>query len=128
MGLRLKEGINPEVLRDFGFHLGKEDFGKERWCGYGIGYQQQANWYHKFLMFDEETGELNTSSGKIMYTGEEFDIPMVQMTFRIGNGNDLYIDCAPSYTYHIGGSDLDIVAETIFALTQAGLLEIDKEA
>lgn len=122
MGLKLKEGVNPEVLRDYGFHLGKEDFRKERWCGDGIGYQYQADWYHKFLLVDEEIG-YNSSIGEIAYTDEEFDIPMVQISFRIGNGNDLYIDCAPSCTYHIGGDELDIVAETIFALTQAGLLE-----
>ncbi len=122
MGLKLKGGVNPEILRNYGFHLGKEDFGKERWCGNGIGYQYQADWYHKFLLVDEEVG-YNASIGEIAYTDENFDIPMVKISFRIGDGNDLYIDCAPCCTYHIGGDELDIVAETIFALTQVGLLE-----
>lgn len=126
MGIRLKDGVNPEELRKFGFKKGSEFFGKERWCGDGVGYGYQAEWYHKFLTEDEETGEYSDSIGKIAYTDEEYDIPMVQISFRIGdnNRNDLYIDCAPSYTYHIGGSDLDIVAETIYKLTQAGLIEI----
>ena len=126
MGIRLKDGVNPEELRKFGFKKGSEFFGKERWCGDGVGYGYQEEWYHKFLTEDEETGEYSDSIGKIAYTDEEYDIPMVQISFRIGdnNRNDLYIDCAPSCTYHIGGSDLDIVAETVFNLTQAGLIEI----
>lgn len=56
MGLRLKSGVNPDVLRKYGFHLGKEDFGKERWCGDGSEYQYQAEWYHKFLTRDWDTG------------------------------------------------------------------------
>lgn len=123
MGLKLKESVNPEILRDYGFHLGKEDFGKERWCGDGLGFQYQAEWYHKFLRLDEETGEYNSVTGKIIYTDDELDIPMVQISFRIGKGNDLYIDCAPSGTYHIEGRDLDIITETIYDLTQAGFLE-----
>lgn len=123
MSLVLKQGVNPEVLRDFGFMLGREFFGKERWCEDGIGYEYQADWYHKFLRIDEDTG-LYGETGDIAYTDDEFDIPMVHMSFRIGGGlNDLYIDCAPSCTYHIGGDDLDVVTDTIYDLIQAGIVE-----
>lgn len=123
--LRLKDGVNPERLRDFGFHLGKEDFGKERWCGDGSGYTYMAEEYHKFLMYDEETGFNGKGIGTIAYTDKEFDIPMVHMSFQIGkNGdNSLYIDVAPSCTYHIGGDELDVVTDTIFQLIEAGLIE-----
>lgn len=123
MGLRLKKNVSPEVLRNYGFHLGKEDFGKERWCGDGCGYQYQGEWYHKFLLFNEETGEYTSDVGGIAYTEEEFDIPMVQMSFRTTMNNDLYIDCAPSCTYHISGDELDIVADTIFELVRDGVVE-----
>jgi hypothetical protein len=123
MSLVLKPGVSPEVLRDFGFKPGREFFWKERWCGDGIGYEYQADWYHKFLRIDEETG-LPSEDGEISYTDDEFDIPMVQMSFRISDGlNDLYIDCAPSCTYHIGGDDLDVVTDTIYDLIQAGIVE-----
>jgi len=36
---------------------------------------------------------------------------------------DVYIDVAVEGTYHIGGSDLDIISETIMDLTEAGLIE-----
>lgn len=124
MGLRLKSGVNPEVLKNYGFEIGKEFFGKERWCGDGCGYQYQAEWYHKFLRIDWETGEYGENTDcPIAYTDEEFDIPMVHITFRIGSGDDLYIDCAPSCTYHIGGDELDIVTDTIFQLIQDGMIE-----
>lgn len=126
MGIRLKNDVNPEELRKFGFVQGKECFGKERWCGNGIGYEYQGEWYHKFLTQDPETFEYGDNFERIAYTDSEYDIPMVHITFRTGKkcNNDLYIDCAPSGTYHIGGSDLDIISETIFKLTQAGLVEI----
>lgn len=120
--LVLKQGVNPEVLREFGFKPGREFFGKERWCEDGIGYEYQADWYHKFLRIDPEEG-VPSEDGEIAYTDEEYDIPMVQMSFRIGVLNDLYIDCSPSGTYHIGGDELDVVADTIYSLIQAGLVE-----
>lgn len=123
MAIRLKDGVSPDILRKYGFKQGKEFFGKERWCGDGSGYQYQGEWYHKFLLFNEETGEYASDVGGIAYTEEEFDIPMVQMSFRTTMNNDLYIDCAPSCTYHISGDELDIVADTIFELVRDGVVE-----
>jgi hypothetical protein len=124
MGLKLRDGINPDILRKYGFHLGKEDFGKERWCGDGIGYEYQADWYHKFLTCNEDTGEYGEGLGKIAYTDDDFDVPMVQISFRTDRQNELYIDCAPSScTYHIEGNELEIIVDTIFQLTQDQLLE-----
>lgn len=47
MGLKLKDDVRPESLRDFGFRLGREYFGNERWCGDGCGFEYQADWYHR---------------------------------------------------------------------------------
>ena len=121
MGLKLKDEVNPEILRNFGFRLGREYFGNEKWCGDGCGYEYQANWYHKFLTVDWDTGEVGDGFDNIAYADD--DIPMVQIMFRIGSNNDLYIDCAPNCTYHISGDELDIVADTIYDLNEAGLLE-----
>lgn len=30
MGLKLKDEVNPEILRNFGFRLGREYFGNEK--------------------------------------------------------------------------------------------------
>lgn len=121
MGLKLKDDVRPESLRDFGFRLGREYFGNEKWCGDGCGFEYQADWYHKFLTVDWDTGEFGDGFGNIAYADD--NIPMVHMMFRIGNHNDLYIDCAPSCTYHIGGDELNIVADTIYELVNAGLVD-----
>lgn len=127
--IKLKDGINPDVLRNYGFHLGKEDFGKERWCGDGSGYGFQAEWYHKFLMYDNDIGFNGQGIGKIAYIDDEFDIPMVQISFGIGDRNEiLYIDCVPSRTtYHICGEELDIIGDTIYQLALDGVIELADE-
>lgn len=124
MGLRLKDGIGIEELRKYGFELGrvlgkKDSFNR---CLGDIGHAYMDEWAHKFLMDADEPE-------KVMFTDEGFDIPMVHICFRLGGqyDRDLYIDAAPSCTYHIGGSELDIVAETIFAMTQDGLLEVTEK-
>ena len=40
---------------------------------------------------------------------------------------DLYVEVAVEGTYHVGGSELDIVTDTIYELTQAGILEVVPE-
>lgn len=118
MALKLKKGINPQKLMNYGFKTGKEWAEQGEKCLEGQGYKYQYEWYHKFSM-DEENPD------RIMYADEEYDQPIVHIAIRIGENfnNDLYIDCTPSGTYHIGGSELDIIAETIFDLVNDGLLE-----
>lgn len=120
MSLRVKEGIDLEVLREYGFKIGKEwgDAGER--CLAGIGYAYQHEWYHKFLM---DADEDNT---KIAYISDEYDIPCVQISVRTEH-RDLYVDVAVEGSYHVGGSELDIVTDTIYELTQAGILEVVPE-
>lgn len=118
MGLKLKDGICPEVLRKYGFKTGKEWADAGERCLKGAGYEYQHGWWHKFLM-DEEEPE------KIAYTEEEYNIPMVHMAFRTQEKfeMDLYIDCSPSCTYHIGGYELNTVTDTLYDMIQDGILE-----
>lgn len=116
MAVRIKEGVELEELRKYGFKTGKEWADAGERCMAGAGYAYKHGWYHKFAMDpnDEE---------HIYYSDDRYDQPMVQITVR-SERRDLYVDCTPSGTYHIGGSDLDIVLETVVELTQAGLLEV----
>lgn len=118
MSLKLKEGINLQELVNYGFKTGKEWSEQGERCLKGEGYKYQHEWYHKFLMDDE-------NPDKIMYADEDYDQPIVHISIRTGDNfnNDVYIDCTPSGTYHIGGSELDIVTETLFDLINAGLLK-----
>lgn len=114
MGLKIKDNVDLEELRKYGFKLGQEyaDAGEKRLQG--SGYAIYREWWHKFLMDPDE-------SERIYYADDEYDQPMVQIMVR--RNRDIYVDCTPSGTYHIGGEELDIVLETIMELTEAGLLE-----
>lgn len=117
MKFRIKDGIDLEELRKYGFKTGKEwaDAGEK--CLSNLGYAYQHVWWHKFYMDPSKDNEC------IYYADDDFDQPMVQITIRT-ESRDLWIDCTPSCTYHISGEELDIVVETIMRLTEDGLLEM----
>lgn len=119
MSLRVKAGIDLEELKKYGFKTGKEWADAGERCLEGIGHKYQHEWYHKFLMDADEPS-------KIAYIAEDYDIPCVQISVRTEH-RDLYVDVAVEGTYHVGGSELDIVTDTIYELTQAGILEVVPE-
>ena len=108
MSLRVKAGIDLDELKKYGFKTGKEWADAGERCLEGIGYKYQHEWYHKFLMDADEPS-------KIAYIA-------VRTEHR-----DLYVEVAVEGTYHVGGSELDIVTDTIYDLTQAGILEVVPE-
>ena len=119
--IKIKDNVDFEVLRNFGFKKGKEwaDLGER--CLEGIGYEYQHEWWHKFMMDEED-------ESKIAYISDEYSIPCVQITVRTEEHlRDIYIDVAVEGTYHVCGSDLDIISETIMDLTVAGLIEKDNQ-
>ena len=120
MALRLKDSVSPERLKEFGFHRAEDDFKTELWCGDGMG--AHKDWWYKFLTVDPETYEYGEGYDDIAYAEDSMN-PMVQLIFRIGSGNDLWIDCTPSETYHIEGDEVDIVADTIYDLVDSGIVE-----
>lgn len=117
MKFRIKDGINLEELRKYGFRTGKEWADDGERCLDNVGYEYQHGWWHKFYMDPDEEGKC------IYYADDDYDQPMVQITVRTEN-RDLWIDCTPSGTYHIGGEELDVIVETIMQLTEDGLLEM----
>lgn len=100
------------------------DYESEEWadsgerCLQGGGFEYMHGWWHKFLMDEED-------ENKIAYISEAYDIPSVQISVRTDFHRDIYVDVAIEGSYHT--SDLDVVTETIYELTKAGLLEIEKE-
>lgn len=113
--IKVKDSVNLEELRKFGFKTGKEWSDQGERCLEESGYAYQHEWWHKFLMDEED-------ETKIAYIDDDYDIPCVQISIRT-EYRDVYIDVAIEGTYHVGGSDLDIVTKTIMDLTNAGLLE-----
>ena len=117
MSLKIEDGIDLEVLREYGFKTGKEWSDAGERCLEGIGHAYQHDWYHKFLM---DADEDNT---KIAYVSNDYDIPRVQILV-ITECRDLYVNVAVEDGYHVGGSELDIITDTIYELTKAGILEM----
>lgn len=113
--IKIKDNVDLEVLRQFGFKKGKEYADAGERCLEGSGYTYQHEWWHKFMMDEED-------DSKIAYIDDDYDIPCVHISVKT-ELRDIYIDVAVEGTYHIGGSDLDIISETIMDLTNAGLLE-----
>ena len=114
MGLRIKPEVNVEELSKYGFKTGKEWAEAGERCLDDIGYKYQHNWYHKFLMDLDEPE-------RIAYISDEYDIPRIQIRIIEENRN-LDIAVAAEETW-VSGEDLDIVTDTIFELTNAGILE-----
>lgn len=113
MGLRIKDNVELEELRKYGFKLGK-DYAEagERCMGEGNEYQYE--WYHKYLLREDD--------GRIRYAYHEYEIPTVEILVR---PEDRIIDlyCTPEEGYYISTPEMDVVLETIFELAKDGLLE-----
>lgn len=119
MSLRVKEDVDLEVLREYGFKTGKEwsDAGERCLKGIGDAYQHE---YHKFLM------DADKDNTKIAYISEDYDIPCVHISVK-SEHRDLYVDVAVEGSHYVEivcGSDFDTVTDTIYELTQAGILEV----
>lgn len=112
--LKLKDGVDVESLRKYGFKTGKE------WAAQGercflpeVGMSYQYEWFHVFAM-DEEEPE------KIAYTSDEFSIPRMQLYVR-----DLHVCCSCSVegTYHIDNDDMEPLFTVLFNMITDGILE-----
>lgn len=114
MRAKIKNDVDLDELRKFGFKTGREWADAGERCLQGSGFEYMHEWWHKFLMDEED-------ENRIAYISEEYDIPKVQISVRTNFRRDIYIDVAVEGTYHT--SELDVVIETIYQLTQAGLLE-----
>ncbi len=81
MIIKIKDNIDLEELRKFGFKKGIEWAEAGERCLKGIGYKYQHEWWHKFLMDeDDET--------KIAYISKEYDIPSVADFYWNGEERD----------------------------------------
>lgn len=114
MSLKLKSGVPLEQLRKFGFAPGDElaQYPAFRDQFEGAGYM--LPWWHKFLCDD----------GQICLSEDEVPLVHAWVDTREGE-NLLWFDVTPCCTYHAGMGELDLVTDTVFELTKAGLLEPD---
>lgn len=117
MSLKIRAGVDLERLREFGFALGSEfaiqsDFFTEYFDGRGY----QLLWWHKFEMDPD-----NPTMPKL----DDDELPLIHAWIDTRDGkNLLWFDVVP-YGYHAGMDELNLITDTVFALTQAGLIEED---
>ena len=112
MALRIKDNIPIGRLREFGFAPGKELAQNRMFQSEFKGAAYSLPWWHKFAC---DGGEIFRN---------ENGIPMAHAWIDTRDGkNLLWFDVAPCCTYHIEMEELDMVTETVFELTKAGLLE-----
>ncbi len=112
MALRIKDNIPIGRLREFGFAPGKELAQNRMFQSEFKGAAYCLPWWHKFAY---DGGEICRN---------ENEIPMVHAWIDTRDGkNLLWFDAVPCCTYHIEMEELDMVTETVFELTKAGLLE-----
>lgn len=117
MSLKIKTGADLERLREFGFTPGEELARMSvSWFGeYFEGRRYQLPWWHQFAEDPDNPG--------YPYSDED-GVPRVHAWVDTSEGkNLLWFDAVPCYTYHVGMTELDLITDTVFRLTQAGLIE-----
>jgi hypothetical protein len=117
MSLAIKKEADIERLREFGFVPGEELVKRPDFAGCFCGREYQLPWWHKFRDDpDSDTGAPDL---------DEDGNPTVHgWVDTRGRENLLWFDVVPCCTYHAGMSDLDLVTDTVFALTQVGIVEM----
>lgn len=115
MSLKLKPGIDLERLREFGFAPGSELAKQLEFEEYFDGRGYQIPWWHKFEEDPDNPGCPHC---------DEDGLPLTQAWIDTRDGkNLLWFEVVPNCTYHAEMSDLNLITDTVFALTQAGLVE-----
>lgn len=113
--IKLKDGIDPSVLKSFGFQT-REEVNSECEAN-NTCFNVSEDGYYKFLRYDED----DPNAGQIIYDSYNY-IANVCMHFM--TDRRLWIEVAPIATYHLEGKELDVVTDTIFNLVTAGIVEI----
>lgn len=115
MGIRLKDGVDPEILRNYGFLTGKEWADKGERCLDGCDYMY--GWWHKFAV-DTEDPE------RVAYTSEDYDIPVGHIFIRDDVVNTSF---SVEGTYHVDGDELTPLLETLVTMAADGIIEVKGE-
>lgn len=104
--LKIKDNVNMEVLRNYGFLKGKEWADRGEKCLDGILYKYKHDWYHKFVM-DEEYPD------KIQYG--DYDNPVA--TIYVKDNRYICFNVEDSYYNE------DLVLDSLFDMINDGIVE-----
>lgn len=111
---RLKGNFNLDVLRKYGFKLGKEYSDNER-C---ICNNYERNDYWLISMSPDQPEQVE-------YANDDYDQPI--WSIHVQSNRRLWIECVPCCTYHIDNSDMEQMFFTLLNMILDGIIEDDFE-
>lgn len=111
--LKVKDDVDLKRLRQYGFKPGNE-WKDERFLN---GCDYMLPWWHKCSM-DPDNPEC------VYYSDDDYDQPMVHICIR--DDRTIYADLTPECTYHVGGSELSVLMETVYDMVRDGILEKER--
>jgi hypothetical protein len=109
---KIKDGVDLKSLRKYGFKIGREYPDNER-C---ICNDHERDDYWLIPMDPDEPG-------KPWYADNEFD--QLIWSIQIQPSRRLWIECVPSYTYHISNVDMEPMFYALILMIKDGLIEDD---
>jgi hypothetical protein len=108
----IKDNVNLESLRNYGFKIGREISDNER-C---ICNDPERDDYWLIPMEPD-------NPSKVFYADADFDQPI--WSIHVKSTRKLWIDCVPSCTYHIDNMDMEYIFYTLKRMIEDGLIEDD---
>lgn len=115
MRLRIKDGVDLNELRKFGFRTGAELSEDEDFEEFLSGCSYMNDWWIKYQMNPD-------FPDKVKVTEDENPVCEAWVDTREGK-NYLWFDVTPDCTYHASMDELELITETVFDLAMAGLIE-----
>ena len=119
MKFRIKDGVNLEDLRKYGFELGSVLKQQAPYDEILMGCDYKDDWWLAMeIPVDEDTGEFRPN-----YDDGDYR-PTVEAWVDTRNGkNLLWFDATPECTYHIGMDELHFMVNIIYEMMLDGIIE-----
>lgn len=109
---KIKKNIELKSLEKYGFKIGREFPDNER-C---ITNDYERDDYWLIPMNPDEPD-------KIFYADEDYDQPI--WSIHIQNNRRVWIECVPSYTYHIDNMDMETMFYVLKCMIEDEIIEDD---
>lgn len=108
----IKNDVNLESLRNYGFKIGREIPDNERCiCN---DYERDDYW---LIPMDPDNPE------EVYYANDEFDQPI--WSVHIQDSRRIWIECVPSCTYHIDNCDMEHMFYVLKRMIEDGIIGDD---
>ena len=120
--LKVKDDVDLSVLRNFGFTTGKEVKTEFDESNTSLVDDLSLDSWFKFFRYEDDHYNKDIS-GRII---QDNDVAEVSIQI-LADSRRVWVEVAPIASYHVEGSELDVVTDTIAQLAVAGIIEIIKD-